>query len=437
MNGKNRIDILKEEIEIPEIVMNKAEEAFSRIRSEAWDMPQAEADNKNGRIRRQSAAQDPAAERCAESDNRALRRIRRPGRRRLAAVGLAAVLVLGTVTAGAAAYLNWSSSLERGLQVSQEQKDAAESSGLADFPELSVTDAGVTVTALQSITDNYFSYLSFKVEGYGVPEGVQPGFESTVVTVDGEEVSYVGGFYNGLITGEDGRAKRDDGEEIPVDEDGSLVMDYSLEDGSLEYRITLYPLGEQGDFLDRSIHVGFTGLGIYSDEKATESVQVDVQGNWSFEWTLKGDDSTYAGQCSEPVGDTEAVLTEVEISPISIKAVLEFPRQEMTEIGYRESQVLEDGELKQVSEPFEFTTYVEPPYLMGVKLKDGTLLPRLSSGSGREGYIDEESDRYEQLFSTNQIIDVEQVQSLLFLKEAPEGEGGILTEDNLYVVDIR
>ncbi len=419
MSAKDMIDILKEDIVIPEIVLDKAETAFSRIRSEAEDAT-------------------PAGKgRAAGSGGRTVGRIRWSGYRKTVAAGLAAALALGSVTAGMAAYLGWSRSLEQGLQVTQEQKNAAESSGLADFPELSVTDAGVTVTALQSITDNYFSYLSFKVEGYEVPEGIQPEFEYVDVTVDGESVSCTGGFFDGLVIGEDGRAKRADGQEIPVDEDGSLVLDYSLEDGSLEYRITLYPRGEQGDFLDRSIHVGFSGLGVSSDENAEGQVQVEVQGNWSFDWTLKGDADTYTGQCNEPIGDTEAVLAEVELSPISLRTVLEFPRQEMTEIGYRESQVLEDGELKQVSEPFEYTTYAEPPYLMGVKLKDGTLLSRLCMGAGREGYMDEESDRYEQLFSTNQIIDVEQVQSLLFLKEMPEGEGSILTEDNLYVVDFR
>lgn len=417
MNEKNVLDILNEDIVIPEVVQERADAAFAQIRSDACN---------------ESFRMDVGA-----AGKRGQRRLHRIGHRRAMVAGLAAVLILGTVTAGAAAYLRWSDGLEKGLRVTPEQKDMAESSGLADFPELSVTDEGVTVTAEQSIVDNYFAYLSFRVEGYEVPEGLQPEFDQVSVKVGGGAVSYVNSFYNGLIVGEDGKAQRADGAEIPLDENGAMILDYSMEDGSLEYRITLYPDGEKGRFMDKTIQVAFSGLGVYSDEEGgAEELQVEIPGNWAFDWTMKGDGNTYTAQCNEAVGDSGAVLTGVEISPISVKVDLAFPRQEITETGFRESQEMVDGELKQVSEPFEYTTYVEPPMLMGVKLKDGTLLTRLT-GPGLGGYVDEESDQHEQLFATNRILDVDQVQSLLFLKEAPEGEGGLLTEENLYVVDIR
>ena len=53
------------------------------------------------------------------------------------------------------------------------------------FADASVTDAGITVSAQQSITDNYYTYLSFKVEGYHLEDGKQPDFENVFVTVDG------------------------------------------------------------------------------------------------------------------------------------------------------------------------------------------------------------------------------------------------------------
>ena len=54
------------------------------------------------------------------------------------------------------------------LRISEEQQKNLEANGMAAFSDASVTDAGVTVTAQQSITDNYYTYLSFKVEGYSV-----------------------------------------------------------------------------------------------------------------------------------------------------------------------------------------------------------------------------------------------------------------------------
>lgn len=388
MSEKNMIDVLREEIKIPDVVQNRADEAFARIREESSQERKWEGSRGRG----------------------AAVYTFRKSRKKMGIALLASALTLGTLTVGAAAYLKWSSGLEKGLQVTDEQKEAAENSGLADFPGISVTDAGVTVTAQQSIVDNYYAYLSFKVEGYEIPKGVQPGFKMVDVKADGEAVTSGSGFYDGLIEGEDGRAMLADGSEILKDENGNLLIDYTQEDGSLEYRINLSSDGKKGFLLGKSIHVEFSGLGYYPAGGA-EAVETEVDGTWAFDWTLQGDDNIYTAECSEPLGDTGAVIIGAEISPISIKAVYDFPRQEITKS--------------------------DPPVLMGVKLKDGTLLPRLYMGPGQQGYVDDESSQYETMFAIDRILDVEQVQSLLFLKESPEGEGGVLTEENLYVVDIR
>ena len=61
---------------------------------------------------------------------------------------------------------DWSQGLKEELRISEEQQNHLEANGMAAFSDASVTDAGVTVTAQQSITDNYYTYLSFKVDGY-------------------------------------------------------------------------------------------------------------------------------------------------------------------------------------------------------------------------------------------------------------------------------
>ena len=67
------------------------------------------------------------------------------------------------------------------------------------FADASATDAGVTVSAQQSITDNYYTYLSFKVEGYRLEDGKQPDFENVSVTVDGkQDFSSGSSFYSGI-----------------------------------------------------------------------------------------------------------------------------------------------------------------------------------------------------------------------------------------------
>lgn len=57
-------------------------------------------------------------------------------------------------------------------------------------------------------------------------------------------------------------------------------------------------------------------------------------------------------------------------------------------------------------------------------------------GPGTMGYVDDVSDTYEVRFAIDRILDVNQVESLLFVKSYPEGEEEY-TEDNFYVVDIR
>lgn len=412
LNEKEVWNILNEELEIPEMVNKKAYDAFNQIKKES----SAYLDVEYGGEKEMNAT------------------TYKKNKRKLVMVLLAATMVLGTVTAGATVYMKWSSGLEKGMHVTDEQKEMAESTGLTDFPEISVTENGVTVTAQQSIVDNYYAYLSFKVEGYNCPEGEQPMFSETVITVDGQNVTMGASFYDGLISDENGKVVLADGSPVPLDENGAFLIDYTMEDGSLEYQVNLSGGGESGYFMDKPIHVELKDLGCYVDEAGAE--RVDVEGSWIFDWTLSGDESIYAAECNEKLGDTGAIVTKAEISPISIKAILEMPRREIKETGYHEIQEEIDGEIVQRSEPFEFVSYEEPPLLTGVKLVDGTILPFLYMGPGTMGYINDVSDTYEARFAIDRILDVNSVESLLFVKSYPEGEEEY-TEDNFYVVNIR
>lgn len=323
-------------------------------------------------------------------------------------MGMAAALAVGSLSVGAAAYLKWSKGMENALQITEEQKEQAESTGLAAFSDMSVTDAGVTVTAQQTIIDNYYAFLSFKVEGYGVQPGQQPGFGQVEILVDGSE--------------------------IPLDENESFLIDYTMEDGSLDYHINLSSQREAGWFEGKEIYVEFSDLGVY--EGKTGEVVETIKGTWTFDWTLGGDDRSYKTELDAPIGETGAIVKNAEISPISLNVVLEWPREEITETGYHETQNEVNGEMVQKSEPFEYTYYKEAPALIGVKLTDGTFLPYLYEGPGAEGYLEVDSDLYGIRFAIERILNPDDVQSLLFLKDYPE-DGGALQEENLYIIDIR
>ena len=150
---------LQQDVKIPDIVETKASQTFARIQREA----------RTGN------------EKIIVYD----KKIRSP-KKKYAVLAMTAVLAVGTVSVYAA-YINWSQGLKEELQITQEQQESLQENGMAAFADASVTDAGITVSALQSITDNYYTYLSFKVEGYHLEDGKQPDFENVFVTVDGKE----------------------------------------------------------------------------------------------------------------------------------------------------------------------------------------------------------------------------------------------------------
>ena len=337
----------------------------------------------------------------------------------------AAVLVIGTASVSAAAYLQWSRSLKEQLQVMEEQQKALEDDHLTSYVGQSVTQGDVTVTAQQSIVDNHCALVSFKVEGYEVEDGVQPAFGSTEVQIgkEGYDPFALGGnlssdFYDGLIPGPDGKAVHaNDGTPLGEDE----VVSYTMEDGSLEYQIRMFSDAE-GSFIDQPIHVELKDLGVYPGEAM--SPVTDTEGVWSFDWTLPGNDETKKFVLNAPLGDSGATVLEAELSPISISLSDDFPRQEIEEKGIDEN-----------GEEITCTTYKEPPLFAGVCMKDGTIYTAIT-GAGSLGYTGKDSDLYQEMWALNRVIDVEQVESLLFVKSYPEGEQP-LAKENLYFVPVE
>ena len=336
------------------------------------------------------------------------------------AITAAAVLVFGTLTVSAAAYYNWSNGLSEELRIDEEKQKMMEDTGMAAFPEVSCTDAGVTVTAQQSITDNYYTYLSFKFEGYELEEGKEPSIENVSVTVDGSnEFSWGGSFYDGLICGPDGQAVYADGS--PIDYDQPILGHYERDDGSLEFHMVLENSGEKGSFVGKPIHVEFKNLGTAGKE---EHFPV-LDGTWVLDWTLGGTDTAKVYEMNESLGDTGATVKEIEISPVSCHITYEFPRTEITK-----EFTLADGTTETSTE------HEEAPWPQGVKLKDGTLLTMLYGGPGTSGFVDDTTNTYVASYSFYLDIFLFVLERVLFTKDTIN-VGEIATEDNYYCVPLK
>ena len=371
MKKNDTIYTLQQNIEIPDIVTEKANMAFEQIRKDAGS-------SSDKIVTYQKSV--------------------KKSRKKYVIVALVATMTVGAVSAYAA-YTNWSHGMKEELRISEEQQKNLEANGMAAFSDASVTDAGVTVTAQQSITDNYYTYLSFKVEGYSVEKGVQPDFETISVTADGQDVSWGGRFYDGMISGDDGMVVNADGSALETEADGSMIENYVMDDGSLEYHMILKS-HEKGFFTGKQLHVELENLGTV----AKAQYYPDIEGSWILDMTLGGADTAKYIETNEKLGDTETIVTGVELSPVSMRITYDFPKTEPRMEEFED----ENGEIQTIAWP------AQPPFAFGIRLKDGTVMKYISAGSESTGYTSEEGQEYVVSFPLDRVIDPDQVEAVLF-----------------------
>ena len=384
--NRTKIEILREELVIPQIVQQKADAAYVMIREQK--------EGSGDVLVRENRA-------SVREEERSLHKIKR-AKKILPLVAVAVMLLAGFAVA---ACTRWSAGMSEKWQVEEQQKESLQEEGAVSFAMQSQIQNGITITAEQSITDNHSVYLAFRVEGYTLQEGLSPGFEEMEVTVDGVDgANYSAGFYDGLVTGEDGMLEYADGSDAKQDEEGSIISRYVREDGSMSYFISMTE-SEKGWALGRDIHVAFKNLCGYEDKAGELDPESVVSGNWNFAWNLQGTDRLKEWTLEVPVGDSGAVINRVELSPASGYVECDWPRQRETR-----QAVGPDGEL------IEISRWVRAPRMSGVKLKDGTEYRYLFSGDGGEGYLstDQETTQYYACRGNERIIDPDQVVSLFF-----------------------
>ncbi|MDE6621155.1 MAG: hypothetical protein K2K74_11840, partial [Lachnospiraceae bacterium] len=279
-------------------------------------------------------------------------------------------------------------------------------------------------TVQQSIVDAHFAYLSFRVDGYHVEEGVQPGFEYVIRTVDGAHINMSGGgFFDNLHRDAYGNITYTDGTPAKETADGSVIAKYANDDGSMEYIMTLMMNEKDNSLIGKTIHIEFQNLGTL--DKAAFIPDIDAV--WAFDLTLEGSDQIRSIELSQPVGDSGVTVTKAEISPISLYVELDFPLQIVPIEG-----VDQDGNA------IQSTTFVEAPRMTGVRLKDGTQLTGIVQG-GSDGYDDDDQNTYRVYRGIDHIINPEEVDALLFEKSGAETneEYYNMPEEKLYIVPLN
>lgn len=267
--------------------------------------------------------------------------------RKLLMIALAAALAAATLT-GAAVFTRWSREAESRYSPSQQVKEQAEKSGLSVMLEdkaeqtqkpqrdksgevLSVTDQGITVTAVQSLVDSRGGEITFRIEGFDFPQDRYPEvWPQPNVTIGGAWDFYTaqgGFFFDGTTYNEKGEwVYGETGKPVEEDETGTIILKPVAKDGSLEYTHFFTFRDDSGAWLGKEIVVNFTGFGVQSTEKAG-TPETLVEGNWELRWTLEGADLDADSITITPnakIGDSGVVLMEAKIGQKTLETAFQL-----------------------------------------------------------------------------------------------------------------
>lgn len=359
--------ILQEDVELPEVVLSKANHALEMIRQEETE--NMAADNQKNRKKN-------------------TRRIKS----QVAAAAAVCVLAVGGVSAVAAIHHNWGRGMSGNIQATDTEQQKLTDDGVAvvypekeEYEALKVTNNGVTIVPDTVIVDAQFAYLSFTISGYNLPEGEEPGFEDVNITSDDMGINMSGGMYDGIVSNEEGAPVYEDGSELKFTDSGDIVNHYYDENGNLEYFIQAH-IAEAGDtMLGKTVKVDFKNLGSLHKTEFTDG----VEGDWNFEITLPSVSSAKEFDVNKAIDGTSFTLTKLEISPVSLNATYttdNAPEANQDDLGV--------------------------PCVKGVVLKDGSRLPYLTDG-GSIGYTDDSKTEAYNILGYDRVIDVDNVKALI------------------------
>lgn len=367
----NKKNIFPEEIELSEIVLHKTNQAFEMIKQED----------------------------IGDANKRAIRS-RKFFRQQAVAIAGVCILVVSGISAAAAIHHYWGRGMKGNIQASDAKQQELTESGAAkvyrdnpDYSSLAVTDNGVTIAPDTVIVDDRFAYMSFRISGYSVAEGVEPGFE-TIDVYQGDNpedknsrVNMTGTMYDGIIPDEKGAPMYEDGSSIESYEDGNTISHYMDGDGTMEYVIRASIANENDSLLGKTMHVKFKNLGSYLKAGFISA----VEGNWNFEFTLSDVNLARDIKVGQKVEGTDFVMENIILSPISMKvnySVSKAPETKEDDIGI--------------------------PEVRGVVLKDGTKIPYLTNGAETK-YTDSTMSNACQMSGYVRVVDVDEIAALLVL----------------------
>lgn len=264
------IKCFEKDIEIPEIVRSKADNAFSQIRKE-YDM------KKNNR------------------------RYLHFFKSQAAAAAFAIVIAGAGVTAVAAGVNLWSDGILQNLKATPEQQKAltdkgmAVSSGNKDLSKLAITDNGVTIQPDTVVVDDRAAHVSFQITGASYYDA--KAFKTSNIYLDSDKKTSDGLHISSLNTGAGFK-------------DGSKAADKIL-----EYDVDIH-MPDNNSLVGNTVHIDLTDLGSCDHNG---NFNTSVKGKWDFTIQLPDVSEDKTITVNKKIDGSDFSVDSVKISPLSIK----------------------------------------------------------------------------------------------------------------------
>lgn len=284
-------------------------------------------------------------------------------------VMLAAVIAILGVTAAATYVIHWNGKLAERFGASERQQSQLASAGAVGSADQTVTENGLTVTAIQTLGDRNGIYLLLDVKA---PEDVALSdsnlFEGMGVDIEGvgDHVSWSGGFMN-----------HSDQTASPS---GAANERY--------YELQLLN-SEQKDWNGKTITLDFKNL---QADRSKLDMYTIVEGEWKLSWMLSYTDQmqTFDLNKTYTVNGQKVTVKSVELSPLSMTLTLG---------GEGLKTLIDDSDLNECG----------CLCTAALTLRDGTTIDDIGSAGGSESYTDAS---YTRVSRFGKVRDVDQITGL-------------------------
>lgn len=167
------LNVIENDVEIPEIVLKATEKAFAQIPD---DVPE-------------------------QTKGTVVTLEKKKFKKKWIALVAVAILVVGTLSAGATNGFKWYQQLSEKMFVSDAEKNTAEKYNLENTQNLSVKDKGVTITVEQTLSDSEAFYVVLSIEGKPEPQNAYQSitfYDFLISSKDGVQGHDYGGEYIGI-----------------------------------------------------------------------------------------------------------------------------------------------------------------------------------------------------------------------------------------------